>query len=105
MKKKKITLEQHFQEDQNFQKETTDLFKIQESDHKEFRRGLLEIGDHIKKSNTFMENLSWLSDISKGTQLLKRPSLWIVGFIITLVALMGGLKALLASILGWVTLK
>ena len=73
-------------------------FDKQEEDHKEFRIILKEI-------KCFMENLTWLSDISKGTKLLKRPSLWVVGFVITLVALMGGLKALLAGIVNWVTFK
>src|SRR3990167_7888173 len=74
----------HFRED-------TERFNKQEEDHQEFRETLKEI-------KSFMIDLTWLSDITKGTQLLKRPSLWIVGFVITAVALMGGLKALLASI-------
>lgn len=81
----------HFRED-------TKRFDKQEEDHRGFE---ITLG----KIEGFMENLTWLSDITRGTQLLKRPSLWVVGFVITLVALTGGLKALLTGILAWVMPK
>lgn len=79
----------HFRED-------TERFLSQEEDHKDFREGLGEI-------KVFMQNLSWLNDISQGTQLLKKPSLWFLAFILGIVALMGGLKALLVGIASWIT--
>lgn len=57
-----------------------------------------KLGD-IKDS---LDSISWLADISKGTQLLKKPSLWLVAFILGIVALMGGLKALIAAVVNWV---
>lgn len=88
----------HFRED-------SDRFGAAEKDHKEFREILKVIGGHIEKSNGFMENLSWLNDISKGTQLLKRPSLWVVAFVLGLAALFGGLKTLAVTLLSWVIPK
>ncbi len=61
--------------------------------------------EHMAATNTFMASLSWLSDISQGTQLLKKPSLWLVAFVIGLVALFGGLKAILAGIISVVIPK
>lgn len=60
---------------------------------------------HDEKLDKIMDSLnsiSWLADISKGTQLLKKPSLWFFAFILGLVALMGGLKALIAMVVNWV---
>ena len=94
MKKQKnitLLLQEHIEDDRK-------RFDKQEDDHREFRATLQEI-------KGFMTNLAWLSDISKGTQLLKKPSLWLIAFILGIIALMGGLKTLLAGIVSWVTFK
>lgn len=69
-------------------------FKKIADDNKTQTDLLKNIEDHMKKNNEFMGSLSWLSDISHATQLLKKPSLWFVAFILGLVALFGGVKAL-----------
>lgn len=63
---------------------------------------LVRIEEHMVKNNEFMNNLSWLNDISKGTKLLKSPILWFLGGVVGLVALLGGVKALAAGFLAWV---
>lgn len=66
----------------------------------------MERGDeHMKEDKVFKESLVWLSDISRGTQLLKRPSLWLVAFVVGMVALLGGFKALMAGIISIVMPK
>ncbi len=98
-------LEQHFIEDRaNFENIAKALQGI-EAQFKVSNDHMAVSNDHMKATNDFMASLSWLSDISKGTQLLKRPSLWFVAFILGIVAFAGGLKALLAMILGWVIPK
>ncbi len=71
----------------------------------EIKETMIRIESHIQTSNQFMESLAWISDISKGTKLLKRPSIWMVAFILGVVALMGGLKAMVVGIITWVTPK
>lgn len=53
--------------------------------------------ERSKKIEEFMENMSGINDISQGISLLKRPALWILAFVIGVVALIGGAKTLL----GW----
>ncbi len=72
------------------------------TDHSKMVETLVNINENIKKSNDFMENLSWLNDISRGTKLLKSPILWFLAFIVGTVALLGGVKALAASFFTWV---
>lgn len=90
--------EEHAKEDRaNFESINTSLAGI---------RGYMERGDeHMKEDKAFKESLAWLSDISRGTQLLKRPSLWLVAFVVGIVALSGGLKALIAGIISIATPK
>lgn len=60
------------------------------------------VDDHTKilgEIRDFMGNLSWLADISKATDLLKKPSLWLVAFVLGMVALFGGVKALFGFII------
>lgn len=87
---KKI-LEEHLEDDRV-------RFAKQDLDHEEFRTTLLEI-------KGFMASLSWLSDISKGTQLLRRPSLWFMVFVLGLVALLGGIKSLGAMLISFINTK
>ncbi len=96
-------LEQHFIEDRaNFGNIAKALQGIEE--HIKISNVHMEVSNkHMEATNTFMESLAWLSDISKGTQLLKRPSLWIFAFIIGLAALFGGLKTLILAAFSWVT--
>lgn len=91
MKEKTIKqiIEKHI-EDDNLR------FAKQEIDHERFDQKL----DDIKG---FMESLSWLSDISKGTLLLRTSSKWILAVIIGLVALFGGIKSLIALFASWLT--
>lgn len=51
----------------------------------------------LKNIEKFMENLSGLNNFVTGVDLLKKPSLWLLAFVIGIVALFGGLKTLL----GW----
>lgn len=67
-------------------------FNFQEKDHIKFDQKL----DRIQES---VNNIQWLADISKATDLLKRPSLWLVALVLGVVALMGGVKALFAAII------
>lgn len=46
-----------------------------------------------------MDNLQGVSDFFRGTSLLRKPMMIFVGFIMALVALLGGFKALLAFFL------
>jgi hypothetical protein len=90
--------EEHAKDDKaNFEKINTSLQKID---------AYMERGDeHIREDKVFKESLAWLSDISRGTQLLKRPSLWLVAFVVGIVALSGGLKALALGALSIITPK
>lgn len=85
-------IKKHFDEDRvNFKKindHLTTLIKGQD--------GLV---DGQKKTHDFMDTLGWLSDISKATDLLKKPSLWVVAFVLGMVALFGGVKALIGAII------
>lgn len=58
-----------------------------------------------KITHDFMKNLSWLNDISRATELLKKPSLWIVALVLGAVALFGGVKALVTGIIGLFIMK
>jgi len=91
-------IKKHFDEDRVKFKNIEDKFINQEMDHAEFRKTLLEI-------KGFIENLSWLSDITKGTQLLRKPSLWLLALVLGVVALSGGLKALVVGILSALGIK
>ena len=62
---------------------------------------LAEIKEHISDSNDFMASLKPLSDVFKGGRLLSKPSMWILGLILGIVAFTGGLKALLLTIASW----
>lgn len=94
-------------------KDTEDGFKIAQQDRirldNVLTKHLVDIkkyievnSEHMEKSNEFMKNLSWLADISKGTQLLKKPSLWVLALIIGLAAFLGGLKAVVVGFLGFI---
>jgi len=90
-------LHQHFLEDKKNFKNINDtlstqnvILATQEGDHVEFRRDLAEI-------KAFMESLKGVEEFFKGAGLLKRPMMIFVGFIIALVAVMGGLR----TIIGW----
>jgi len=94
-------LKKHFEEDRiNFKKIEDQFSKLQDSTDKQ-NEHLHTILVHIKTSNEFMENLSGINDVVKGVKLFRRPSLWILAFVLGIVALTGGLKTLLAGILGW----
>ncbi len=80
-------LTSHFLEDLTFQ-----------SSQLEYHKKLEEKMDLII---TIITPLRWLSDGSRAVGLLKKPSLWLVAFVIGLVALLGGLKALATMVAGW----
>jgi len=101
----RVILEEHTREDTANFKAIRDQLAVQDNDHKVFTATLERIEAHMKTSNDFMGSLSWLSEISRGTQLLKRPSLWLVAFVVGLVALFGGLKGLAAMVLAAITPK
>lgn len=78
------------------------LKKHTDEDHKNFEKiekRLDLIIDGQKKTHAFMDTLGWLSDISKATDLLKKPSLWVLAFVLGMVALFGGVKALVGAII------
>ena len=77
-------------------------------DNEHFKNIGLALGrieKHMENSTTFMQDLSWLSDISKGAQLLKKPSLWFIGFIVAVVILVTNVKTLLVWAVSWVMPK
>lgn len=91
----------HFKDDAENFKKINESFTHQQEAHVEFNKKLDQILSHVEKSKDFMENLSGLNDFVKGTRLLKSPMMWVVGFIIGAVALMGGFK----TILNWFLIK
>ncbi len=98
-------LEQHFKEDRANFKNIAKALEGIEAQQKIGNEHMKISNEHMAATNTFMASLAWLSDISRGTQLLKKPSLWFVAFVIGLVALFGGLKAILVGILSVVMPK
>lgn len=100
---KKLTdaMTKHFVDDsENFEK-INKANELQDQDHKNFYLRLGEIQKHQEETKAFMENLSGVSDLVRGAGLLKKPSLWLLAFVVGLVALFGGFKA----IIGWFILK
>jgi len=91
----------HFKEDAENFKKIDEANKLQEEDHKNFYRMLGEIQTAQKETKEFMENLSGVSDLVRGAGLLKKPSLWLLGIVLGIIALMGGFK----TIIGWFFLK
>ena len=83
-------LKKHFREDAINFKAIDDRFTLQEADHKRFDAKLDCISENLK-------NLAWLSDASRGISLLRRPALWLLAFVIGLVALKGGVR----DIINW----
>ena len=73
-------LKEHIEDDRK-------RFDKQEQDHAEFRNTLKDI-------KCFMENLSGVSDLVRGAGLLKKPMIWLLAFIVGIIALMGGLKTI-----------
>lgn len=94
-------LVKHFEEDRiNFRK-IEDKFLEQRNVHLKFDEKLNTILIHIHKSNEFMENMSGINDVVKGTKLLKTPSLWLVALVLGVIALMGGFR----TIISWFVFK
>lgn len=90
-------LHNHFEEDKKNFKYINEVLSAQEKDHGEFKKQLDAILESQTKTKEFMENMSGLNDFLKGAGLLRKPLMVLVGFIIALVAVMGGLK----TIIGW----
>lgn len=76
-----------------------------EDSHTILVKEVTEIKNTLIKIEQFMENLSGLNDISAGIVLLKKPTLWLLAFVVGLLALFGGLKAILSFIFLTVTTK
>lgn len=87
------------------------LIKHQEDDAKRFdeitktlesqNTVLKQILDNQKVESSFRADLEALADFIKGLGLLRKPVLWILGFVLGVVALMGGLK----TIVGWFAIR
>ncbi len=91
----------HFEEDRVSFRKIEDKFLEQQNVHLKFDEKLNTILIHIHKSNEFMENMAGINDVVKGTKLLKTPSLWLIAFVVGIIALTGGFR----TIINWFVIK
>lgn len=88
----------------DFEAEVREYMKYNESRHEtltDILKGMQdkdkETTDTLKRIEGFMLNLNGLNNFVTGVDLLKKPTLWLLAFVIGFVALVGGLKTLF----GW----
>lgn len=59
----------------------------------------------LERIESFMSNMSGISDAVRGVGLLKKPALWLLAFVLGIIMFTGGIKTILLTIGSWLSFK